>query len=51
MSGLCKRLRLRRAWALTGTPLENNLDELASILEFIAPRIDDTATHVFTAPI
>jgi len=32
-----KRLRARRAWALTGTPLENRADDLVSILEFVAP--------------
>ncbi len=50
VSRLCKRLRRRRAWALTGTPLENNLDELASILEFVAPHLDDTTMHVFAGP-
>lgn len=30
-----KQLRRRRSWALTGTPLENKVDELASILEFV----------------
>lgn len=33
----CKRLLRRRAWALAGTPLENNVDDLASILEFVTP--------------
>jgi len=33
----CKQLRRRRAWALTGTPLENSVDDLASILEFVTP--------------
>ncbi|MCC6716675.1 MAG: DEAD/DEAH box helicase [Acetobacteraceae bacterium] len=32
-----KRLRARRAWALTGTPLENSADDIASILDFVAP--------------
>lgn len=32
-----KRLRTRRAWALTGTPLENRADDLVSILDFVAP--------------
>ncbi len=34
----CKALLRRRAWALTGTPLENSLDELASVLEFVTPH-------------
>ncbi|MDQ6672509.1 MAG: DEAD/DEAH box helicase [Chloroflexota bacterium] len=47
VSRVCKRLRRRRAWALTGTPLENNLDELASILEFVAPSTDAPPTRLF----
>ena len=50
MSRLCKRLRRRRAWALTGTPLENNLDELASIMEFVAPSTGDPAPRLFAGP-
>lgn len=30
-----KQLRRKRSWAMTGTPLENNVDELASIMEFV----------------
>jgi SNF2 family DNA or RNA helicase len=32
-----KLLQRRRAWALSGTPLENSLDDLASVLEFVTP--------------
>lgn len=34
-SGALKRLRRERSWALTGTPLENRKDDLASIMEFV----------------
>jgi len=34
-SDTLKALKRKRSWALTGTPLENNEDELASILEFV----------------
>ena len=34
-----KRLRSRYAFVLTGTPLENRLDELYSIFQFIDPNI------------
>lgn len=34
-SDAMKGLQRRRSWALTGTPLENDEEELASILEFV----------------
>jgi SNF2 family DNA or RNA helicase len=47
ISRTCKRLRRRRAWALTGTPLENDLDELASILEFVTPIVGESSPRLF----
>src|SRR5262249_33568202 len=32
-----KALKRDRSWALTGTPLENRIDDLISILDFVAP--------------
>jgi SNF2 family DNA or RNA helicase len=32
-----KALQRDRSWALTGTPLENRLDDLISILDFVSP--------------
>jgi SNF2 family DNA or RNA helicase len=40
VSLVCKRLPRARAWALTGTPLENRLADLGSILEFLTPWRD-----------
>ncbi|MPZ22934.1 MAG: ATP-dependent helicase [Dehalococcoidia bacterium] len=35
VSRSAKLLRRRRSWALTGTPLENSIDDLASVMEFV----------------
>lgn len=40
ISRKCKILRRLRAWALTGTPLENREDDLASIIEFVTALKD-----------
>jgi hypothetical protein len=37
VSRKCKLLYRLAAWALTGTPLENSISDLISILEFVAP--------------
>lgn len=37
VSRKCKLIPRKRAWALTGTPLENKLEDLASILEIVCP--------------
>jgi len=49
VSHKCKRLARRRAWALTGTPLENSEEELASLLEFVTP-LDEGETPRRLAP-
>lgn len=46
LSIVVKRLKRTRAWALTGTPLENSLDDLVSILDFVAPGAYDPDTYV-----
>ena len=43
-----KGLKRRRSWALTGTPVENNEEELASIMEFVDHE-DGEAPRRYTA--
>ena len=37
----CRLIRRKQSWVLTGTPLENSLDDLASIFLFIKPGLID----------
>ncbi|MEI6621260.1 MAG: DEAD/DEAH box helicase [Actinomycetes bacterium] len=37
ISGRIKSLNRTRSWALTGTPLENRIEDLSSILDFVDP--------------
>ena len=46
-----KQLRRRRSWAITGTPLENTLGDLASILEFVDHRDDGKPQHYGPGPV
>ncbi len=41
-SNALKGLRRTRSWALTGTPIENHEEELASILEFVDYDVSET---------
>ena len=39
----CRALKRRRAWALTGTPLENSRDDVGALLEFLTGSPDLSA--------
>jgi SNF2 family DNA or RNA helicase len=41
-----KALPRERSWALTGTPLENRVDDLISILDFVAPGRFDPSQYM-----
>ena len=45
-SRVTKRLRRTRSWALTGTPLENSLDDLASILQWVEREPPRASWHL-----
>jgi superfamily II DNA or RNA helicase len=50
VSRVVKRLRRRRSWALTGTPLENRLDDLFSVLEFVDQDEEASPARYVPAP-
>ena len=35
----CRRVRRKSAWGLSGTPLENSVEDLLSIFRFLAPQL------------
>ena len=35
----CRRIRRKGSWALSGTPLENSVDDLLAIFRFLAPQL------------
>jgi len=38
-AGIIHRIPRRRSWALTGTPLENSLEDLAGLFQFLQPGL------------
>lgn len=38
----CRLIRRKRSWALSGTPFENSIEDLASIFLFLKPGLVDT---------
>jgi SNF2 family DNA or RNA helicase len=49
ISRVTKRLRRSRSWALTGTPLENRLEDLTSILQWVEREPPRASWHLVSA--
>lgn len=49
-SNMVKQIQRKRSWALTGTPLENELTDLASILEFVDQGETTSTRRYFPGP-
>lgn len=47
---VCKVLERKRSWALTGTPLENKVEDLASVLEFVDHNENGELVHYRPGP-
>lgn len=43
-----RQLPCRKRWGLSGTPIENRLEELVSIFQFIKPRLFSTVNRALT---
>ncbi len=46
LAATMRQLKRERAWALTGTPVENRPDDAVSILDFVAPGLFDPDTMI-----
>jgi SNF2 family DNA or RNA helicase len=48
-SKVVKKLDRKRSWALTGTPIENSVDDLVGIFDFVSPGV--VSSHMTTSHI
>ena len=39
ISKVIKKIPRKYSWALTGTPVENNVEDIASIFQFVKPKV------------
>ena len=51
LHGALLQVRHRRCVLLTGTPLQNNLQELWSLLAFILPKVSEPRARSRTQPL